>query len=354
MAALRWFNRHPGSAPSDTSRPLKPRPTIMQPSDPSIRPAEIALAGACGKLAGHQRRNGSALTATSTTPPRRILLATDLTCRCDRALDRANQLAGEWGAELVVAHVVEPARLPRSWLNRSRRRWRAASDPLERMRWRLRRDLAGPPDQMRVVLEEGEPAERLAAIAAREGCDLIVTGAARYETLGQMIVGSTITRLSRAAPAPVLMVQDRGTRPYRRIAVATDFSEAAFRALLRTGALFPASTLTLFHAYDIPYTGFIADHGFERELQAMEGQVTARVLADARIDPALRARISIEIEHGSPETLLDDFVEDQQIDLVAIGSHGRGAMFDMLIGSTARRLVETLEGDLLIVRHHGG
>jgi nucleotide-binding universal stress UspA family protein len=291
------------------------------------------------------------LTAIPTATPTRILLATDLTCRCDRALDRASQLAGEWGAELVAAHIVEPARLPRSWLNRSRRRWRGVADPLERMRWRLRRDLAGSFDRMRLVLEEGEPAERLVAIAAREGCDLIVTGAARYETLGQMIVGSTITRLVRAAPAPVLMVQDRGTRPYRRIAVATDFSEAAFQALLTTAGLFPAAGLTLFHAYDIPYAGFVPDRAFERELQAMEAQVTARVLGDARIGPALRARVSVEIEHGSPEALLDDFVEDRQIDLVAIGSHGRGAMFDMLIGSTARRLVETLESDLLVVRH---
>jgi nucleotide-binding universal stress UspA family protein len=219
------------------------------------------------------------------------------------------------------------------------------------MRWRLRRDLAGSFDRLRFVLEEGEPAEQLVAIAAREGCDLIVTGAARYETLGQMIVGSTITRLIRAAPAPVLMVQDRGARPYRRIAVASDFSEAAFQALLTTAGLFPEAGLTLFHAYDIPYAGFVADHAFERELQAMEGQVTAQVLGDARIDPALRARITVEIGHGSPEALLDDFVEDQHIDLVTIGSHGRGAMFDMLIGSTARRLVETLEGDLLVVRH---
>ncbi|WP_170150878.1 universal stress protein [Hephaestia caeni] len=291
------------------------------------------------------------MTVTAIAKPRRILLATDLTSRCDRALDRASQLASEWDAELVAAHIVDPAHTPQFHVDRSRRRWRRIHDPLERMRWRIRRDLAGDMANMRFILEEGEPAEKLVEIAAREECDLIVTGAARQESIERMLWGSTIIRLVRGSPSPVLMVQDRGARPYRRITVATDFSEASFQALLRTAAIFPESSLTLFHAYDIPFAGFVTDRDFSRELQAMESDVAARVLGDERIDPALRARINVEIEHGSPEALLDDFVEDQHMDLTVIGSHGRGAVFDALIGSTAKRLVESLEGDLLIVRH---
>lgn len=291
------------------------------------------------------------MTVTPIAKPRRILLATDLTSRCDRALDRASQLAAEWDAELIAAHVVDPAHMPQFHIDRSRRRWRRIHDPLERMRWRIRRDLAGDMGNMRFILEEGEPTGTLLQIAAREDCDLIVTGAARQESIERMISGSTITRLVRGSSAPVLMVQDRGARPYRRITVATDFSEASFQALLKAAAIFPDSSLTLFHAYDIPFAGFVTDRDFSRELQAMENDVAARVLGDERIDPVLRKRISVEIEHGSPEALLDDFVEDRQMDLTVIGSHGRGAVFDALIGSTAKRLVETLEGDLLIVRH---
>jgi hypothetical protein len=40
-------------------------------------------------------------------PPRRVLLATDLGARCDRALDRAAALASGWQAELVVVHALE-------------------------------------------------------------------------------------------------------------------------------------------------------------------------------------------------------------------------------------------------------
>lgn len=294
------------------------------------------------------------MSATAIASPRRILLATDMTYRCDRALDRASQLAGAWGAELIVAHVVDPA-LARSFsFDRSLHRWRKIRDPLERMRWRLQRDFIGATNNPRVVLEEGDPTEKLVEIAAREKCDLIVTGMSRRESFGRIILGSTITRLARGSPTPVLMVQDRGQRPYRRITVATDFSDASFQALLKTGAFFPKCSLALFHAYDIPFAGFLADRDFTRDFQAMEREVVARVLGDERLDPSLRERITVVIEHGGLEVLLDNFIEAQHMDLTVIGSYGRGAVFDAVIGSTAKQLVEALEGDLLIFRHRDG
>jgi nucleotide-binding universal stress UspA family protein len=45
------------------------------------------------------------MTATS-SPARRIVLATDLSCRCDRAVDRAVALADAWAAELLAVAVV--------------------------------------------------------------------------------------------------------------------------------------------------------------------------------------------------------------------------------------------------------
>jgi len=41
------------------------------------------------------------------TPPKKVLLATDLSARSDRALDRATQLARQWDAGLVVVHALE-------------------------------------------------------------------------------------------------------------------------------------------------------------------------------------------------------------------------------------------------------
>lgn len=283
--------------------------------------------------------------------PQRILVATDLTVRCDRAVDRALHLAREFGAEVIAAYVMDPADTPQHEFDRRRRAWHRIPDPVERMRWKLRRDLAAASDEIRAIVEEGDPAEKIIEIAVREQCDLIVTGAVSAESLARMVFGSTVNRIVRSTDLPVLTVNDRVASPYRNIVVATDFSDASMAGFRTAAAFFPESTLTLFHAYDVPYAGFIVDRDIHSELRAIEKEVTAKVLNDPRIDPELRTRTQVVIEHGCPETLLGDYIEDNAIQLTVIGSHGRGALFDSLIGSTAKRLVEAIDGDLLIVRH---
>lgn len=41
-------------------------------------------------------------------PPRTILLATDLSSRCDRAVQRGLQLAKLWNSRLIILNVIEP------------------------------------------------------------------------------------------------------------------------------------------------------------------------------------------------------------------------------------------------------
>src|SRR5690606_10164041 len=72
--------------------------------DPAHPPERAALAPC---LSGaRQNREGHAMTNAK---PSRILLSTDLSPRCDRAQDRAAQLATEWSAELVALNVLDPA-----------------------------------------------------------------------------------------------------------------------------------------------------------------------------------------------------------------------------------------------------
>ena len=288
----------------------------------------------------------------TTHPPRRILLATDLSCRCDRALDRAVQLAGLWKADLIAATVIEPD--PADFLDRPRWAWHRQADPVERMRWRLSRDVASVADDIRVVVETGDPAARLIEVAGREDCDLIVTGIARDETLGRMLLGNTVTRLVRGAAMPILVVRDRPLAPYRRIVVASDFSEASVQAMLAAAAFFPEAVLSLFHGHDMPYGSYLADQDATREMQALARDAKERLRADGRIDAALLDALEVVVERGAPDTLLGPYVEDHHVDLTVVGSQGHGALFEALIGSMDRRLLERLDGDLLIVRERAG
>ncbi|WP_144062074.1 universal stress protein [Sphingomonas sp. MM-1] len=282
--------------------------------------------------------------------PKRIMLATDLSCRCDRALDRARRLARDWKATLVLVHVMEPGLADRIRTDPDVPSWRRTGDPATKMRHQIWRDLAGDMADVDVRVVEGEAAEQLLAVAAEERCDLIVTGVARDGILGPMVLGTTVNKLVRHAEVPVLIVRNRVNRPYGKIVVGTDFSDSSARALTTAAKWFPTAEYVLFHGYDIPFDDLLDKDEFGRQLAAMEERCKADFLAKTPLDDAVRERVHLLIEHGNPERLLWDYVTDQEADLTVIGSHGRSAFFDVLIGSMTKRLLESAQGDTLVVR----
>ena len=102
--------------------------------------------------------------ARPTAAPECILLATDLSARCDRALDRSAQLALQWHAKLVALNVLDPVALPDQALA-----WAggASDDELMQMaRQELARDLAGLKVQAQPrIVRSNDPAEAIAQAA---------------------------------------------------------------------------------------------------------------------------------------------------------------------------------------------
>lgn len=288
------------------------------------------------------------------SPPRTLLLATDLSARCDRALDRAVQLARQWQARLVTLTVVDAGTLSAervratplpSWAS-------APEDPVQRAFQRLRRDAAAADVEIVPRVEEGKVAEVLARVAAEEGAGLIVTGIARNESLGRTVLGSSVDWLARHATVPVLVVRDRVRGPYRNVVVASDFSPSSRLALDVGLALFPGVDTTVFHAFDVPFLGMM-DTTQARAIEDARNTALAeggRLLDDAGLTPEQRARVRLLAEHGEPVRLTYEYARDHDADLIALGTHGRSALFDILIGSIAKRILETAATDVLLVR----
>jgi nucleotide-binding universal stress UspA family protein len=282
-----------------------------------------------------------------TGTPKKILLATDLSARCDRALDRAAALATAWQAELIGVHALEQDdyfrddRLP-SWRQ---------SDPARIVEDQLRRDMLHAAPHVTAVAERAEPTELILRVAKARGCDLIVTGIARDETLGRFGLGATVDRLLRRSRVPLLIVKERVRAPYGNIIVATDFSECARGALQTAMAFFPDRKLGLFHAHDVPLVGLAgapANGGNDyRDAVAVEA---AAFLAAAGVAEEGRRRFGLLVERGSPAELIREYVRDRGVDLVVLGTHGRSALFDVFIGSTAKAILASLACDALVVR----
>lgn len=292
--------------------------------------------------------------SSSFTPPKTILLATDLSARSDRALDRAVQLARQWNARLVTLTVLDPGTLSAERVQAAPRPSRTTTpiDPVQRAFERLCRDASAPDVEIVPRVAEGKVTETLLKIAQEEAAGLIVTGVARNESLGRSILGSSVDGLARHANIPVLVVRDRTHGTYRNIVVASDFSPSSALALDAVLQLFPGTRTTLFHAFDVPFLGMMdtsQDAAIEQGLE--EARIESeKFLDEAGLDAEQRAVVCTVNEQGEPVRLIYEFSRDHHADLIVLGTHGRSAIFDILIGSIAKRILETAITDVLLVR----
>lgn len=284
-------------------------------------------------------------------PPRKILLATDLGPRSDRALDRAVSLAKQWQADLIVLHVLENPTPDFSDSATPPPSWKRSTDPVSIVSRQLLADLSGIAEKTRILIEDGDPAETIIRVAEAESCDLIVTGVARDELLGRFLLGSTVDQLLRRSQVPLLVVKERARKPYHHIVVATDFSESSRHAFEAAAHIFPQKQLTLFHAYDPPMASRMTDPDtYRREYRTVVAQNCEAFLQKIQKPGQGWHSPRVLLEYGTPSLLLRDYVHAQEVDLLILGTQGRGVVLEIVIGSVAKEIMERLPCDVLVVR----
>lgn len=284
--------------------------------------------------------------------PQSILLASDLGARSDRAFDRAVQLAHAWDARLVVATVVEAgAGNVDAMALRDPPDWYRGEDPAHAAERSLLEQTSARGVRASLRVERGQPGERLLGLIHEGGCDLVVTGVARHEALGRTVLGSTVDRLARRSPVPVLVVRGRAHSPYRRMVVASDWSSSAEHALRTATRLFPETAITVMHGYDVPMAGLM-DTARADMLEAARAQALAdgRDFIERCRPPGGSGNVSLVVERGDPSLLLRLYAAQYPVDLAVVATHGRSALFDVVLGSVAQRLVENSPVDTLVVR----
>lgn len=261
-----------------------------------------------------------------------VLLASDFTARSDRALGRAIQLAEEKQGKLVIAHVLE----------------KGAKADEEDVLHRLRADLPEDAANAELIVRAGSAPKALEAIAAERGSNLIVTGVARYNSIGDYFLGTAVDHIIRNAERPVLIVRRRPLAPYRRLVVATDLSDCSRTALLTAAGLFPEASITLVHAYHVPYEGWIKSADVKADIRAEAQEGLEAFLVS--FDPAVLARLEAQLTEGEMGTVVVQELNQTDADLLVLGTHGRSGLSHATIGSHAEALLSVVNVDVLLVR----
>lgn len=283
--------------------------------------------------------------------PDRILLATDLSHRCDRALDRAVELARRWDVDLVIVHALErPSDLTTPNPSLEAPAWLAPGDRPLKVERRLRRDLPLLDVRTSIVVQESRPVDLVLETAGENGADLIVTGVARDRSFEKLLLGGTVDALIRDAPNPLLVVKDRARRPYRKVVVPVDFTDASLYALQAVAVLFPEAELAVFHGADAPYAGLMDSTRYRDDMREGATADCRAFLARSGLPDDLRDRARVIVDVGPPDQLLAAYIEEADSDLVVVGAKGRSRLFDVVIGSTARAILSAAPCDVLVVR----
>ena len=283
----------------------------------------------------------------------RILVPVDFSGPSELALRYATAFAARFGGKIALVHVIESGRLVGE-LSESDTGMTEIPRRVEEQLCMLA-SRSGEPALFDKV--ECAPAGHLSKIgqaASGLGSGLIVISTHGYTGLDYVLLGGTAERVIRHAPCPVLVVRrQNGRMPEpKKILVPVDFSPASLDGLRYALALarpFDA-TLTALHV-----------------VEPLEPMARLEVDVDAH-ERKLREGVKLRLEDlhlevdepaGAFDTLFREGTSYHEIvgiaqrgdfDLIVMASLGRSGLVDMLLGSTAERVVRHAPCPVLVVR----
>jgi len=229
-----------------------------------------------------------------------------------------------------------------------------ATDALETVERRL--DEAGVAT-VETVLTEGTPRKAILEYAAEAGVDAIAMGTHGRSGLGRFVTGSVTEHVLRRADVPVLTVrapeESHPAGPYEDVLVPTDGSECAAAAIdhgIGVARAFDARV----HAVSVidptvlaasPDTG--PTPGMLERFEAAHAEATETVAERAR-EAGLTATTAVQ--QGSPARTLLEYADEQGVDLLAMGTHGRTGPRRLVLGSVTERVIRHADVPVLAVR----
>ena len=281
----------------------------------------------------------------------RVLVAVDFSKPSRGAFEYTLALSQRHGAELIVVQAVPPNQAF-SWHARERLALTA--------KLRRRANLANV--ELREKVQQGDPAKIILLHARSLRPDVIVAGTHQRRGIDRFSSGSVAERVAAKATVPVLLIpwHRRADRiaPFKRVAVAVDFSTASTRAVEQALAIASdaADRVTLLHvvtgsAPDVPL--FLYRYGIAEYQQQLKRDAWQRLQLAVPSERQTPAAIHARVLMGDTTTEISRAVDSIGADLLVVGVPKRGVVSRALFGTTAARLLRVSRIPVLAVPEVG-
>ncbi len=260
-------------------------------------------------------------------PPRKILVAFDQSSASVTAWRHAESLARQLGASVEVLYV-EP--------------WAVGvgSYPLptpipSQVRLIRRKIRAVVGEQVKVLVVEGDAAQRILSVARGRQADLIVMGTHGRSGLERALLGSVAEAVMRASSIPVLAARGPAKK-IRSILAPLYFnsnSNAGFVYAAHAAAALGAHLTALYVNVDPVWGG--------NPLMRLTSQIES---LPAKLH--VRCEAVVETEEDAAPAIIK---AARRHDVIALVEHGKSAIMDALFGTTAEKVLRGSKKSILVV-----
>jgi nucleotide-binding universal stress UspA family protein len=283
----------------------------------------------------------------------RIVVATDFSAAAERAVRRAALMAKQLGAELHLLHVVHPLDLyPGAQRARQLRYFgqilqEASNNRLATLASALNQDFAIP---VMAATRIGRVHTQIADYAKANAVGLVVAGARGENTLLNLLLGSTVSRLLRVADCPVLIARNDEVDNYRQVIAAVDFSggSAKVPALARTAA--PGARIEVLHIFNQVQEARMYEGLDDTRLDQYCEQALAE--AGAQLDKILAEqgddRMVGQVLTGYPPAEICTRAAALSADLIVLGRFGASGLEEWLLGGVSKDVAHVADCDVLL------
>jgi len=197
-------------------------------------------------------------------------------------------------------------------------------------------------------MTQGEPYDKIVHVAEDENCDLIVMGRRGKNQLERELVGSVTARVIGYTRKDVLVVPEGTKLTRKNILLATDGSPSCETAVDRAIELAREQSASL-TAVSVVYTN--------DEYLALAPGIVEKLIAKAKEKLATIKQkgkdagvaITSLVKEGEAFEAITNLAQNNNIDLIVMGSHGKKGLQRLLMGSVTERTIGYASCPVLVV-----
>jgi nucleotide-binding universal stress UspA family protein len=209
----------------------------------------------------------------------------------------------------------------------------------------------------------GRPADLIVKKAAAHKTELIVLGHDKAKSLADIFLGRVSESVLHRTDNSILVVKNQKAKKPEKILIAYDFSAHCDKAIEWAAKLSKVFGSDLHVVNIIPcyYQGYHSAHSihnrFNEALESMVDESVEKIhqKMEVKLKRLKSDGINVSFEtildkEGSVSNKLVDYSDKNEIDLAILGSHRKGMIEELFVGSVALKMLKRSSSSVLVAK----